>query len=57
MIGLERARKHLTDLGLNEAAGILDSRLEAAAKEERPYVEFLADLLDAEMAARRSRYL
>lgn len=57
MIQLERARKHLMDLGLTEAAEILESRLEAAAKEERPYVEFLADLLDAEVAARRARYL
>ena len=36
---------------------MLDSRLEAAAQREAPYAELLADLLGAEAAARRQRYL
>jgi DNA replication protein DnaC len=57
MIALEQARAHLEQLGLAEAAAVLDGRLEAAAHQELPYAEFLADLLGAEAAARRERYL
>ena len=44
-------------MGLAQAAAVLDSRLEAAAQREAPYAELLADLLGAEAAARRARYL
>jgi DNA replication protein DnaC len=57
MIALEKARLHLEQLGLTQAAMVLDSRLEAAAQKELPYVEFLADLLEIEATARRERYL
>ncbi|RJQ38804.1 MAG: AAA family ATPase [Dehalococcoidia bacterium] len=57
MIALEQARGHLEQLGLSQAALMLESRLEAAAHRELPYAEFLADLLGIEAAARRERYL
>ena len=57
MIALEKARQQLTDLGLSQAAGILDSRLDTATKKDLTYADFLVDLLDAELAARRDRYL
>ena len=57
MIALERARQYLEQLGLAQAAAVLDSRLEAAAQREAPYAELLADRLGAEAAARRQRYL
>ena len=57
MIALEQARQYLEQLGLAQAAAVLDSRLEAAAQREAPYAELLADLLGAEAAARRQRYL
>jgi DNA replication protein DnaC len=57
MIALEQARQYLEQLGLAQAAAVLDSRLEAASKREAPYAELLADLLGAEAAARRVRYL
>ena len=57
MIALEKARQQLTDLGLSQAAGILDSRLDTATKKDLTYADFLVDLLDAELAARRDRYI
>jgi DNA replication protein DnaC len=57
VITLERARQHLATLGLAQAGAVLDSRLEQAAKAQPPYADFLADLLEAEVAARRERYL
>lgn len=57
MIALEKARQGLETLGLEQAAAILDSRLEMATKNEPPYVEFLADLLEAELQVRRQRYM
>ncbi len=57
MIALEKARQQLTDLGLSQAAGILDSRLDTATKKDLTYTDFLVDLLDAELAARRDRYI
>lgn len=57
MIATEKARTHLETLGLVQSAAILDSRLENAAQKSAAYAEFLADLLDAEVAARRERYL
>ncbi|MBC7077673.1 MAG: ATP-binding protein, partial [Synergistales bacterium] len=57
MITLERARQSLEALGLAQAAAVLESRLETAAAQEMTYADFLVDLLDAELAARRERYL
>jgi len=57
MITIERARQSLEALGLAQAAAVLESRLETAAAREMTYADFLADLLDAELAARRERYL
>ncbi len=57
MIALEQARHHLEHLGLDQAAAVLEGRLEAAAQQQVPYAEFLADLLGTEAAARRERYL
>ena len=57
MIALEQARQYMETLGLTQAAAVLDSRLDAAAKKQLPYPELLADLLGIEAAARRERYL
>lgn len=57
MLATEQARMHLEQLGMKGAAAVLDSRLEAAAKKELPYADFLVDLLGIEAAARRERYL
>src|SRR5688572_28489441 len=57
MIALDQAHTYLEQLGLAEAASVLDARLEAASKQNLAYADFLADLLGAEAAARRQRYL
>ena len=57
MIALEKARMHLEQLGLVQAAQVLEARLEAASKGQMSYADFLADLLAVEAAARRERYL
>lgn len=57
MIAREQARTHLDHLGLMQAAAVLDTRLEVAAQQQLPYADFLADLLAAEVAVRRERYL
>jgi DNA replication protein DnaC len=57
VIALEQARGYLEGLGLEQAAAVLEARLEAATQQQRPYAEFLADLLGVEAAARRERYL
>ena len=57
MIALEKARAHLEQLGLAQSAAVLDSRLENATEKQASYADFLADLLDTEVAARRQRYL
>lgn len=57
MIAVERARTYLESLGLEQAAKVLEGRLEAAAQKELAYADFLADLLGVEAAARRQRYL
>jgi DNA replication protein DnaC len=36
---------------------VVESHLERAAKESRPYADVLADLLEREVEARRARYL
>jgi hypothetical protein len=56
-MAVELARHHLEHLGLAQAAAVLESRLGAPAQKQMPYADFLADLLGAEAAARRERYL
>jgi DNA replication protein DnaC len=55
MIAADQARDCLAQLGLAQAAAVLDSRLEGAAQQELPYAQFLADLLASEVTARRER--
>jgi hypothetical protein len=57
MIALEKARLQLEKLGLTQAMAVLEARLETAAQRQVSYADFLVDLLDAEMGARRERYL
>ena len=57
MIALEQARQHLETLGLKQVLEILDNTLDAAANQQLPYPEMLAQLMGAEVAARRERYL
>jgi DNA replication protein DnaC len=57
MIALEKARLHLEQLGLAQAATALDGRLDSAAQRQLPYADFLVELLEIEVAARRERYL
>lgn len=57
MIAVAKARQYLEQLGLPQAAAVLDSRLEAATHRQMSYAEFLVDLLGIEAAARRERYL
>ncbi len=57
MIDLERCRVSLEHLGLTQAAMALDGLVETAARKEMVYPEFLAELLQVEMTARRERYL
>ena len=53
MIALEQARQHLETLGLKQAVEVLDNTLDAAANQQLPYPEMLAQLLGVEVAARR----
>jgi DNA replication protein DnaC len=55
VIALERARSHLETLGLGRAAEILDARLQNASAQQLSYVDFLADILDEELAQRNQR--
>ena len=57
MIALEQARQHLETLGLKQAVEIQDNTLDAAASKQLNYPEMLEQLLGAEVAARRERYL
>ncbi len=57
MIALEQVRQHLETLGLKQAVEVLEHTLDAAANRQLPYLEMLAQLLGAEVAARRERYL
>src|SRR5437016_10285831 len=54
---MERLHQTLESLGLPEVNAVLESHLERAAKEERAYADFLAELLEREVSARRERYL
>lgn len=57
MLELERVRSQLTELKLNTAAELLESRLQTAAQKEATYVSFLAELLEEELSQRRHRYV
>ena len=57
MIALEQARQHLETLGLKQAVEILENTLDVAANKQLTYPEMLEQLLGAEVAARRERYL
>ena len=57
MIALKQARKHVETLGLKQAVEILDNPLDTAANKQLTYPEMLEQLLGAEVAARRERYL
>ena len=57
MIALEKARQHLETLGLKQAVEVLDNTLDSASSRQLTYPEMLADLLEAEVNARRERYL
>jgi DNA replication protein DnaC len=57
MMALLQAQTQLEQLGLTEAAAVIESRLDEAARKEVSYAEFLADLLAVETHARRERYL
>ena len=57
MIALEQARQHLETLGLKQAVEVLDNTLDTAANKQLTYPEMLAELLGAEVAARRERNL
>jgi DNA replication protein DnaC len=57
MISVLQAQAQLEQLGLNESAAVLESRLDEAARKELPYADFLVDLLAVETGARRERYL
>ena len=57
MMALEQAREYLEQLGLTQAAAVLDNRLDLAAQQQLSYPEVLSDLLVIEAAARRERCL
>ena len=57
MMALLQAQTQLEQLGLTEAAAVIESRLDDAARKEISYAEFLTDLLGVETNARRERYL
>ena len=57
MSALDRLQVLLPSLGLSEAEAVLEAHLERAAKDQRAYADFLADLLAEEAQARRARYL
>ena len=54
---IDRVHQALTSLGLAELDVVVEARLEQAAQREQAYGEFLADLLECEVGARRERYL
>jgi DNA replication protein DnaC len=57
MTAIEQLHQTLESLGLPEVNAALENHLERAAKEERAYADFLAELLGCEVSARRERYL
>ena len=57
MLALEQVRQDLETLGLKQAVEVLDNTLDAAANRQLTYADVLAQLLGAEVAARKERYL
>ncbi len=57
MMALEQARQHLETLGLKQAVEALDNTLDAAASKQLTYAGVPAQLLGAEVSARRERCL
>jgi len=55
MIEFEKARVRLEELGLSNAAIYLDALLEKAQRENSTYIDFLNDLLEAEVVERQRR--
>jgi len=55
MIDLEKARSHLEELGLLNAASFLAALLERAQHQNSTYLEFLNDLLETELTERQRR--
>jgi len=54
---LEQLQERLTSLGLTAVEAKLEALLEQAAKAEPAYADFLLEVLQAEIEARRQRYL
>ena len=54
---LERLHGALTSLQLSTVEALLESHLEQAARQERPYADVLLDLMESEVDARRTRAL
>ena len=55
MIELEQARHRLEELGMGQAAEVLDAILEAASHSQSTYLSFLNELLEAELQERQRR--
>ncbi len=55
MIDLEKARSHLEELGLLNAASFLAALLERAQHQNSTYLEFLNDLLETELTEKQRR--
>ena len=53
----DQVRIHLEELGMTEAASVLDHRAEQASKNSWSYIEFVDRLLVEELTARRQRSL
>ncbi len=51
---LDRLHLALGELRLGEVDALLESHLQRAAQGDRPYADFLLDVLEAEMRARRA---
>ncbi len=52
---IERIQNNLSQLKLNRIAELLEDRLEQASKQSIPYSEFLDELLEEEVAAKKER--
>ena len=57
MTTVERLQTGLSSLGLAAIEARLEAMLEGASKQEPAYAEFLLDVINAEVEARRQRYL
>lgn len=57
MIALAQAKEYLQQLGMTHVESVLESRLDAAAKKELSYVDFLAELLNVEVAQRKEQQI